>query len=425
MDGIERVPGVSESNISTPYRASGKMVPKFQLLKGLISQTTQKINFNDFLTKDEICNLHKIISSTVDPYMRGDEELRTCPILRSNDSGQSRPDMLNRQRPHVNATTLGGKVAPLVHSRCPLEYGAVRTFDYGTITPGTLIGSIAAALQPQSVELRELVTVYGTSSPYELLETMETKDTRKAIRKLLQSTESVDNTYAAGLAGDLAEVCVYQGPKLGRNVSVGLSGRWNDTNFPRWHVLAPGHKLHWEMTDAELLGGIDSLFVAHKVGGWVNRVRRLRLSQVIDLFYQKRGIPAITIEAKGEYTKRKPLAEELDDEFFDETLLHKHLLETGDRKLRFDNYINEISAQDGISSACHRRTILKTLDEKGLKEQTFRFAKILQFTANSMVVTEEEMRFSCDAAVENFLIKAGKISIHAQLLYLLNISFAF
>lgn len=131
-------------------------------------------------------------------------------------------------------TYIGGPQSPTVLSPCPLEQGVARTFEFGSITPGTLIGAIAAGLQPQNVQTNELVAVHMKRNPYENLETMESKDTRKAIEKLLHSVESVDNTYAAGLSGDLAEVCVYQGPKLGVNVSVGMTGLWNNTYFPRW-----------------------------------------------------------------------------------------------------------------------------------------------------------------------------------------------
>lgn len=101
LDGIERTPGVLESDIVTPYRATGSQVYKFDLLKNLISHSSNKLNFEDFLTKTEICYLHKLISGGVEPYMRGDE-VRTCPVTRSVGNGPSRPDPFNRRRPHVN-----------------------------------------------------------------------------------------------------------------------------------------------------------------------------------------------------------------------------------------------------------------------------------------------------------------------------------
>lgn len=119
-------------------------------------------------------------------------------------------------------------------SPCPLEQGVVRTFEFGSLTPGTLIGAIAAGLQPQNVKTNDLIAVHIKHNPYENLETMDPKDTRKAIEKLFNSIESVDNTFAAGLSGDLAEVCVYQSPALGMNVSIGMSGHWNSSYFPRW-----------------------------------------------------------------------------------------------------------------------------------------------------------------------------------------------
>lgn len=65
-----------------------KKVPKFELLKSLISDTPTLINVDDCLTKEEICHLHRIISSSVEPFHRGDE-IQTCdPSLRMS----SRPE---------------------------------------------------------------------------------------------------------------------------------------------------------------------------------------------------------------------------------------------------------------------------------------------------------------------------------------------
>lgn len=101
LDGIERTPGVLESDFVTPYRATGIQVYKFDLLRNLISHTSQKLNFENYLTKTEICYLHKLISASVEPYIRGDE-VRACPVTRQSGNGPSRPDPYNRNRPHVN-----------------------------------------------------------------------------------------------------------------------------------------------------------------------------------------------------------------------------------------------------------------------------------------------------------------------------------
>lgn len=118
-------------------------------------------------------------------------------------------------------------------SRCPTESGAVRTFDYGTFTAGTVIASIAAGLQPQNVPVNKLLSFDYMRTPWDALQSMKRRDAAKELRKLLRSLYRVNNGYAAGLAGDLAEICVYQGPYLNPNISIGITGHWNDTYLPR------------------------------------------------------------------------------------------------------------------------------------------------------------------------------------------------
>lgn len=142
------------------------------------------------------------------------------------------------------------------YSKCPIENGAIRSIgsihfilynfppkcnhfnrfhftDYGTFTPGTVIASIAAGLQPQNVPMNEIVSHEFKRSQFERLESMQSRDTERELQKLLRSLDRLDNAYSANLAGDLAEICVYQGPYTGANTSIGVSGRWNDTYLPR------------------------------------------------------------------------------------------------------------------------------------------------------------------------------------------------
>ncbi|XP_063707228.1 uncharacterized protein LOC134836032 [Culicoides brevitarsis] len=403
QDGIERTPGGVESEFVTPYGATGSHIYKFNLLKNLISHTSHRINFANYLTKTEICYLHKLISTGVEPYIRGDE-VRTCPVTRRRGDGTaSRPDPFNRRRPHVNATTAGGAKNPKVLSSCPLELGAVKS-EFGTVTPGTLIGAIAAGLQPQNVQMNDLMTSHRKHNPYEHLETMDPKDTRKAIEKLFNSVESVDNTFAAGLSGDLAEVCVFQSPILGVNVSVGMTGTWNSSYFPRWRYLPETHNSRWEMTDAEILAGIDSHFVAHHVKTWTNRIHRLRLSQILQMYYDQRyGIPSITIESTNN-VKQQAMTRDVEEIDFDWNESTTNKVE------RFQKYINEISSTaDGINRACHRQAILQTIDSEKLKEETYRFAQILQYAATS-IVDDGEMRRVCDVTVDKFFGKARELT---------------
>lgn len=257
LDGIERATGVRETAHVTPFRAVGIQTAKFQLLLQLISDSTARLAFADWLTPAELCHLHRMLSATVEPWERGDE-WRVCPL--SVGSAERRPlPWLKRnhvQDPESNAAT----VTTARLSRCPLEGGCVRSREYGSLTVGTVVASIAAGLQPQRVgvaeffQARDFLNVIDERKEEEaevVGEYVEVGDEEKeefdsmqrrrrrqdgqenTYGRLRSSMDSVDNTYAAGLAGDLAEVCVFQSPYVGTNVSVGLEGVWNSTLYPR------------------------------------------------------------------------------------------------------------------------------------------------------------------------------------------------
>lgn len=79
IDGIEKAPNIRETDIVTPYGAKGIMLPKFQLLLRMVSNSASTIDLEKALDESEICMLHRLISISVDPYERGDEQW-TCPI---------------------------------------------------------------------------------------------------------------------------------------------------------------------------------------------------------------------------------------------------------------------------------------------------------------------------------------------------------
>lgn len=79
IDGIEKAPGIQESELITPYRAKGIMNPKFQLLLQLVSDVPSNMQLEAALNPSEICQLHRMISASVDPWERGDETT-VCPI---------------------------------------------------------------------------------------------------------------------------------------------------------------------------------------------------------------------------------------------------------------------------------------------------------------------------------------------------------
>lgn len=393
IDGIERARGIRETEFTIPYGASGTMNPKFQILLNLISDTPGLLNFTEILTPSEVCTFHRLISSSVDAWQRGDEAT-TCPVSVKNDAefGQS---AFRSNKVRVSGS---GKlfVVPAEISVCPIENGIVRTFDYGTISPGIVIASIAAGLQQQSVQIRELfqTVIYDYTQTTERIDKLETMQRRAAdVEKMLASYDTIDNIYAAGIAGDLAEVCVYQLPYAGANVSVGLSGQWDDIYYPRSLYLSQNHFIDWQMTDSELLAGIDGYHLASQIHFWVNRVQRLRLSQVLEMYYSTRGVPTLLIENINR-KKRPEMGIETDPRFWN----------------RHQNFESDMYAIGGdLDSACQRKQILERIKRADLKDQTFFFAQILQFSVPSINIEETLFRSACDAAVDRFFDRAHQL----------------
>ena len=70
---------------------------------------------------------------------------------------------------------------------------------------------------------------------------------------------------------------------------IGVDGKWNSTNLPKWYFLNSKEKL--ELTRAELRGGIDGLIIAHDLRSWYDMTNGyLRLSQILDMYYSPRGV---------------------------------------------------------------------------------------------------------------------------------------
>lgn len=156
-------------------------------------------------------------------------------------------------------------------SACPVENGVVHT-QWGTLAAGTVVAGIAAGLEPQTVQLRDL---------------LPPRSAQFRARQQVQPMR-VDNRWAATLSGDLAEVTLLHAPSQPANIQVGAAGAWNQTVAPRWFFLSQRTAL--EMTDAEIRAGIDGLALATNVIEWRNRANMLRLSQVLDMYYSQRGV---------------------------------------------------------------------------------------------------------------------------------------
>ncbi|XP_039308640.1 uncharacterized protein LOC105198717 isoform X2 [Solenopsis invicta] len=105
----------------------------------------------------------------------------------------------------------------------------------------------------------------------------------------LESTIKIDNIWLATIAGELAEMIVYQGPILDVDMELGAAGFWNNTMRPSVYYLKSKNG-HFDATRAEIVGDIDGLIIAGKVRTLVNDFYSLRLSQILDMYYSDEGI---------------------------------------------------------------------------------------------------------------------------------------
>lgn len=326
LDGIVRARNVVTTSSVIPYGPRGFQYPKYKLLVNNLLQGNAYNLPNGTLTAQERCSLHFMLSSTLDMQTRGDEST-VCSQL-SQYKAMRVPRSIRKESPSDNKysgdvelleTVQGGKQqsGPLQFggefvygetdtsvevgvltpsdgyypnnggiggiggiggndqsSQCPLEGGVVWT-PWGTVSAGSLIAGIAAGLQPQTVQVANLLKILA-------------KDHK--VSRQVNARLSVSSVYAATLAGDLAEVALLQGPSAQTTgqETVGASGGWNSTVLPRYFFLSQNQRL--QMTDAEIRGSLDGLIIASNVANWRNQYNSLKLSQLLEMYYSQLGV---------------------------------------------------------------------------------------------------------------------------------------
>jgi hypothetical protein len=177
------------------------MAQKNRVMQQIISNVSGDLQYEDILTPEELCLLHKLISSTVESHEMHNE-LQLCPWQILNITSHisnvqsTMPQPIIPDRRHVNNHTVIGPN----FSRCPLELGVAYS-DYGGVHIGNIIAAIASGMQPQNIRISDFVAEYREKDPFANLETMEETDNRQKIEKIISALSSVDNTYASGLAG--------------------------------------------------------------------------------------------------------------------------------------------------------------------------------------------------------------------------------
>uniref|UniRef100_A0A1B0EZM6 Uncharacterized protein n=1 Tax=Phlebotomus papatasi TaxID=29031 RepID=A0A1B0EZM6_PHLPP len=234
-----------------------------------------------------------MISTSVDTAVRGDENIRCNQLsqYRSRvprnadgeetefENGDTEQDPEPSEDEIPEETLVDTEIEEQVEvtnvntaiSQCPVENGVLLS-QWGAFSAGPVLTGIAAGLSPQTVTTRELLAlsrVVGRSQRQ-------------------QQSFQVDNRWAATLAGDLSEVALRQGSAANRNIAVGASGTFNSTLIPRWYFLR--QREFFEMTDAEIRGGIDGLIMGLNAVEWRNRFNAIKLSQVLDMYYSHRGV---------------------------------------------------------------------------------------------------------------------------------------
>jgi hypothetical protein len=112
-------------------------------------------------------------------------------------------------------------------SRCPVEDGVVYTSRWGTVSPGTVLAAVAAALEPQEVEISLLLTKPDQANDTDKMEKFDRY-------KTMPLSVQVHNTWAATLAGKVAVDSLLAGPVTATRYGMdgpGIESR-RGRNFP-------------------------------------------------------------------------------------------------------------------------------------------------------------------------------------------------
>uniref|UniRef100_A0A8D8RA19 N-acetylmuramoyl-L-alanine amidase n=1 Tax=Cacopsylla melanoneura TaxID=428564 RepID=A0A8D8RA19_9HEMI len=202
-------------------------------------------------------------------------------------------------------------------SACPVQNGVIMT-KWGALKAGSLIAGIAAGMQPQVVNVRTLMQArtggvssvqrnnfqqssYNTAfqSPINSRRTQGAQSVPAGVGRpavpmdnayqpqLSIPPNSIDNKWAATLAGDLAQLALLQGPSQ-YGVRLGIQGGWNDTLIPKYYFLR--EPLKDSLSEADIRGDMDGLLLALNVYEWSRQTTNLKLSQILDMYYSERGV---------------------------------------------------------------------------------------------------------------------------------------
>ncbi|XP_011055834.1 PREDICTED: uncharacterized protein LOC105146903 [Acromyrmex echinatior] len=343
QDGIVKNPNVVEQSGVLPYKA-GIQAQKYVQIIHFIPETTSRLLDDNIITDIERCTLHFMLSSSIEMYERGDENkvcrltgpFRSVRSVISNYSLNTNLDMhddvetltpeqidvITSNKDEITKHVFDAnamysefppnhpKTARLVDkplSSCPVENGVIKT-AWGPVSAGPLIAGIAAGLQPEDVALSEIFSEDN------------------AERRANLSNLTLDNKWIATITGDLAEVILMQGPTNNKDEKfvVGVDGNWNSSALPRWYFLTNNSKL--QFTAAEIRGDIDGFILAREIEALFSKIPKLRLSQILDLYYSSRGLFNPTIRACNRKTLFENISSQISEQTFSASLVLEEYL---------------------------------------------------------------------------------------------------
>ncbi|KOC62308.1 hypothetical protein WH47_04066, partial [Habropoda laboriosa] len=255
FDGIEYQKNVQATDSILPFSGTGMQRTKHRLIEELVPGNLDALPMH-VLSQAERCILHQAISNTI---VRPDNEDKYKPC------GQ-----------FIQTEKLTGKIVLTSTWNCPRQQGVILT-PYGTVAPGSVIGAIAASLQHQNVAVNHLVAPQMIHKPSMWYQT------------LINSPVKLDNVWLTTIAGELAEMVVYQGPLLGNNMTLGATGFWQNTMQPTIYYLTSSYE-NFDATRSELIGGIDGMIIASYLQTWIQDFYSLRLSQILEMYYSYEGV---------------------------------------------------------------------------------------------------------------------------------------
>lgn len=154
FDGIEKQEGISIINGISPFSGTGSQREKHKIIEEIVPGDYRAFP-SEALTLAERCVLHRIISSTIWEHPLAENE-KLCNTPTDKISGAETCRYALKKKKEVSLRVFSGRSKSDVASICPIETGVVIT-PYGTISPGTVLSSIAASLQPQIVPVNLLI----------------------------------------------------------------------------------------------------------------------------------------------------------------------------------------------------------------------------------------------------------------------------